>query len=99
MIAANIDTSQFREETEEEKKERWGHPTYDIKQLLTEQGLKDKIEKLEEKKIDAQIFWELNEKDLENELGVSVFGQRKLLMERMQDLKEEHTKAMEKKDK
>lgn len=28
-----------------------------------------------------------------------MFGQRKLLLERMQDLKEEHTKAMEKKDK
>ena len=90
MIAANIDVSQFKEETEEEKKERWGHPTYDIKQLLTEQGLKESIAKLEEKKIDDQLFWELNEGEFESQLEVKIYGQRKLLMERIQELKDEH---------
>ena len=90
MIAANIDVSQFKEETEDEKKERWGHPTYDIKQLLTEQGLKESIAKLEEKKIDDQLFWELNEGEFESQLEVKIYGQRKLLMERIQELKDEH---------
>ena len=90
MIAANIDVSQFKEETEDEKKERWGHPTYDVKQLLTEQGLKESIAKLEEKKIDDQLFWELNEGEFESQLEVKIYGQRKLLMERIQELKDEH---------
>lgn len=36
VIAANIDQDQFKEETEEEKTARWGHPDYDIKKLLEE---------------------------------------------------------------
>jgi hypothetical protein len=48
VIAANTDPNQFKEETEEEKKERWGFPEYDPKKLLEEFDLKDKIPKLEE---------------------------------------------------
>ena len=36
VIAAGIDQNQFKEETEEEKKVRWGNPKYDIKKLLEE---------------------------------------------------------------
>lgn len=36
VIAAGIDQDQFKDETEEEKKVRWGHPKYDIKKLLEE---------------------------------------------------------------
>ena len=64
VIAANIDQDQFKEETEEEKKVRWGHPKYDIKKLLEEQDLKDSIPKLEEHKIDDDIFWQLEEKEI-----------------------------------
>ena len=36
LIASNIDQDQFKEETEEEKKVRWGYPKYDVKKLLEE---------------------------------------------------------------
>lgn len=48
VIAANTDPNLFKEETEEEKKERWGYPAYDPKKLLEEFDLKDSIPMLEE---------------------------------------------------
>ena len=57
IIAANIDQDQFKEESEEEKQARWGHPKYDIKKLLEEQDLKECIPKLDEQKIDDELFW------------------------------------------
>jgi hypothetical protein len=80
VIAANIDQDQFKEETEEEKKVRWGHPKHDIKKLLEELDLKDTITKLEEIKIDDELFWSIEEKEFEEKVEVKVFGQRKMLM-------------------
>lgn len=99
LIASNIDKDQFKEETEEEKKIRWGNPKYDVKKLLEELELKDKIPKLEEHKIDDEMFWLLEEGDFEGKLEISLYGQRKQLMAKIADIKEEHTKNMEEKDK
>lgn len=99
VIAANIDQDQFKEETEEEKKARWGHPDYDIKKLLEEQDLKESIPKLEEHKIDSEIFWQLGEKEFTEKLDVKVFGQVKLLMLKIEEIKESHKKKNEEKDK
>lgn len=99
VIAAGIDQDQFKDETEEEKKARWGHPKYDIKKLLEEQDLKDSIPKLDENKIDDELFWQLEEKEFSEKLEVKVFGQLKMLMARIKEIKDDHTKSMEEKDK
>lgn len=99
VIAANTDASLLKEETEEEKNERWGHPTYDPKKLLEEFDCKDSIPKLEEHQIDDALFWQLAEGDIGGKLEVKVFGTLKLLMKRIADIQAEHKKAMEQKDK
>lgn len=45
------------------------------------------------------MFWELAEGDFEAKLEVSLYGQRKQLMAKIEEIKEEHKKAMEEKDK
>jgi len=45
------------------------------------------------------MFWELAEGDFEGKLEVSLYGQRKQLMAKIEEIKEEHKKAMEEKDK
>lgn len=99
VIAAGIDQDQFKDETEEEKKVRWGYPKYDIKKLLEEQDLKDIIPKLDENKIDAELFWQLEEKEFSEKLEVKVFGQLKMLMAKIKEIKDDHAKSMEEKDK
>jgi len=99
VIAAGIDQDQFKDETEEEKKVRWGHPKYDIKKLLEEQDLKDMIPKLDENKIDDELFWQLEEKEFSEKLEVKVFGQLKMLMAKIKEIKDDHAKSMEEKDK
>lgn len=99
VIAANTDASLLKEETEEEKQERWGHPEYDPKKLLEEFDCKDSIPKLEEHKIDNALFWQLDEGEIADKLEVKVFGTLKLLMNRIAEIQEEHKKAMEQKDK
>lgn len=99
VIAANIDMSQFKDETEEEKLARWGHPSYDIKKLLEEQDLKDSIPKLEEHKIDSELFWQLAEGEFTEKLDVKVYGQVKMLMHKIEEIKADHKKQNEEKDK
>ena len=99
VIAADADASALKEETEEEKKERWGHPAYDPKKLLEEFDCKDSIPKLEEHQIDSALFWQLGEGEIADKLAVTVFGTLKLLMNRIAEIKEEHKKAMAQKDK
>lgn len=99
VIAADEAMNAQKEETEEEKTKRWGHPTYDVKKLLEEFECKDSIPKLEEHKIDDALFWELDEGEVGDKLEVKVFGTLKALMMRIGELWEEHKKAMEQKDK
>jgi hypothetical protein len=99
VIAADADASLLKEETEEEKKERWGHPAYDPKKLLEEFECKDSIPKLEEHKIDDALFWQLEEGEVGDKLEVKVFGTLKMLMKRIAEIKEEHEKTMAQRDK
>ena len=99
VIAADADASLLKEETEEEKKERWGHPAYDPKKLLEEFECKDSIPKLEEHKIDDALFWQLEEGEVGDKLEVKVFGTLKMLMRRIAEIREEHEKTMAQQDK
>lgn len=98
-MSNDSDKKLLKEETEEEKTERWGLPEYDINQLLKEAEAEDAIKKIEEHKIDAEAFWELAEDEFKDKLGIETFGTLKLLMLRIEEIKEEHKKLMEKRDK
>ena len=73
-----------------------GIPEKDIEELLNEHGLSDNIPKLKEAQITPQIFWELEEGQLESVLDVKVYGQKKSLFKQMQSLLKEHKKNFEK---
>lgn len=72
IIADEADENELREETEEEKLERWGYPEYDVRKLLEEQmeeaEAKATIAKLEELKIDEESFWQLSEEEFKDQL-------------------------------
>ena len=88
-----------KKETEAEKKKRIGWPKYNIEDLLTENECKDSIAKVKEHEINQESFWELSEGDLESMLEVKVWGRRKQLMKKIQEIKKEHEKEMEEKHK
>lgn len=98
-MADEADENELREEAEEEKLERWSYPEYDIRKLLEEADAKDAIAKLDELKIDDESFWQLSEDEFRDKLEVTVFGTRRLLTLRIAEIKEEHKKTMEKRDK
>lgn len=80
------------EETEEQKKERIGVPGKDIDELLKEFEQEKSIEKIKEHAIDKKQFWALKEDQLKDLLDVSVYGRRKKLFRKMQQLIEENEK-------
>lgn len=86
VLASNVDVKQFKDETEEEKKERWGYPEYDPKNLLEEFELKDSIPMLEENGIDNELFWQLDEGNFKDKLKVENFGTLKQIMLRHTDI-------------
>jgi hypothetical protein len=47
---------------------------------MKEVGLEDKIEKVKECEIDAELFWDLTDDVLNNTLEIKVHGQRKQLL-------------------
>ena len=86
-----------KKETTAERKARVGFPSQDIKELLKEIGCEDAIPKLEENKIDQDIFWYvLEEGHLEDQLGIKTFGKKKKLMNKIQSIRKDH---LDKKDK
>ena len=85
-----------KEETEEEKKKRMGHPDVSAEMVLKQTGLEKIIPNLEENKITDKIFWTLDEGQLESTLKVEVFGARKLLMKKMKEIKDKHEKEFKK---
>ena len=70
-------------------------PSYDIKQLLTENNLTDAYTKVEELNIDQEAFWALDDKQIKEVLGVESFGERKNLVKVMDEIKKKHTKDLE----
>jgi len=95
LIQEDEDKTKEEEESDDEKKARIGFPSHDIEDLMNELGLQDKIEKLKENEIDAELFWELTDEALKDTLEVKIHGQRKRLLKRIEDIKKEHEKAME----
>lgn len=89
----------MNDETEEEKMERYGQPDHDIIQLLEEFKVENPKAKLEEHQIDKEIFWNMGEGNFEAQFDLKKFGSRRRLAQRMAEIKEEHKKAMEQKDK
>lgn len=86
-------------ETAEEKTKRIGLPTYDVKQLLKELQLEDAIVKMDEHEIDKESFWALGDGDFKDMFDIKLIGQRKKLVNKMAEIKEDHEKAMELKHK
>ena len=86
-------------ETAEEKTKRVGVPTYDVKQLLKELQLEDVLVKMDEHELDSELFWQLGDGDFKDMLDIKLIGQRKKLVQRVAEIKEEHEKAMELKHK
>lgn len=83
------------EEDEDKKKERIGFPSHSIEDLMKEVGLEDKMEKMKDCEIDAELFWELTDDVLNNTLEIKLHGQRKQLLDRMTEIKNEHVNVME----
>jgi len=57
------------------------------------------IAKLSELKIDDESFWQLSEDEFKDKLEITVFGALRLLTLRIAEIKEDHKKTMEKRDK
>ena len=83
------------EEDEDKKKERIGFPSYNIEELMKEVGLEDKMDKVREAEIDAELFWEMEDEVLEKTLEIKIMGQRKQLLQRMKEIKNDHEQVME----
>lgn len=73
LIKKNEDLDK-KEETEDEKKDRIGHPKKDIYEIMKEEGLESQIEKLKEHEIDNEVFWYLTEGDFTEMIEVKIYG-------------------------
>ena len=82
-------------ETEEEKRKRIGCPSQNIEELLKANGCQESLAKMKEHEIDEEQFWALGDGDFENMLGVKVWGRRKQLMKKIEEIVKEHEKQME----
>ena len=51
--------------------------------------------KIAENHIDNNTFWQLSENEFKDIIGIQSFGKRKRLMNRIEEIKEEHTKKKE----
>ena len=82
-----------------EKRKEKSVPKFEIEILLKELGLEDRIDKLKEHDLlDPQIFWKLEESKFENLIEIKVFGVRKRLMKRIEQIKKQHKENFEKED-
>ncbi len=65
------------EEDDDKKKDRIGFPSHNVEHLMKEVGLEDKMAKIKECEIDAELFWELTDDVLKNTLEIKNLGLRK----------------------
>lgn len=83
IIGANLDVSWMKEETEEEKAERYGNPDFDYEKMLEEEyNVKDLKAKCEEHKIDKEVFWSMEEGEYDK-FGLEKFGTKRRLKQRV----------------
>ena len=66
---------------------------------MKEVGCEEQIPKLEEYRIDQEVFWGLEDNDFKTIVDIQSFGNRKTLMRRIKEIKDEHEKEMEEKHK
>ena len=67
-------------ESEDELKERMGHPAVEPMDLLMECELEDfdeAVNKLSSNRVTTYLFWQLSEGDFEDKLGIKLFGEKK----------------------
>jgi hypothetical protein len=57
---------------------------------LKECGLESIIDKCTVNEIDAELFWELTDEVLKDNLEIKLHGQRKQLLDRITEIKTEH---------
>ena len=63
---------------------------------MKEVGCEEAFPKLAEHKISPETFWTLGDGDLKDVLEVKLWGKRKKLLLKMQDVVKEHEKEMDK---
>ena len=82
-------------ESAEERADRIGLPSQDIGTLLKDFKCEDAVAKMKENDMDDEQFWGLEEGDFEGLLEIKVFGRRKKLFAKVQQIKKEHELEME----
>ena len=83
-------------ETDEEKKKRIGFPDTDVEQLLKDLDHEKSIEHLKEHEIDAELFWGLDEGQMNDMLKVTeVYGDRKRFHEKIAKIKKDWNEKKE----
>ena len=93
------DHQNFEEETEEERNKRWGNPKTTFKEILEEFGLVEETkDKLKEIDFTEDIFWYADVNELIGLLELKDFSKEKKLPKRIQQIKENHLKLMQKQD-
>lgn len=93
------DHQNFEEETEEERNKRWGNPKTTFKEILEEFGLVEETkDKLKEIDFTEDIFWYADVNELIGLLELKDFSKEKKLPKRIEQIKENHLKLMQKQD-
>ena len=96
---------EFLDETQEmydqriaaDLQQKYGNPNKDFKELLKESGVED-LSKIEEQKIDADTFWEIEADKLAETLKIEDFIVKQTLTEAFKKIKQNHATEVEKKE-
>ena len=63
--------------------------------MFKEVGASDSFKKLQEHQINDYLFWTVDEGELEEKLGIEIFGVRKKFFKKRKQILDDHKKAME----
>ena len=96
---------EFLDETQEmydqriaaDLQQKYGNPNKDFKELLKESGVED-LSKIEEQKIDADTFWEIEADKLAETLKIEDFIVKQTLTEAFKKIKQNHATEVEQKE-
>jgi len=90
---------EYKERKNEEKKEKYGHPLKDIEELLKEVGVEEEgLKKLNEEKIGADTFWDIEDDKLAETLKIENFVVKKALLDAFKKMKQDHAEMIELKE-
>ena len=96
---------EFLDETQEmydqriaaDLQQKYGNPNKDFKELLKESGVED-LSKIEEQKIDADTFWEIEADKLAETFKIEDFIVKQTLTEAFKKIKQNHATEVEQKE-